>query len=127
MSLIRCGHWKPGSRLGEASVLTAVPLHGGALTIAALFLGPAGLADRVLDVFLPRRRSRLHPNLFPVIHDGSSAQSEIQGRHQFCDLVVMLTVAVAVIGTRDIVVADYKSRPAGGRINRGNLLAEVGR
>src|SRR5260370_14699126 len=47
-------------------------------------------------------------------------------RQKIRDLVVVLTIAVAIVRARLIVVADDKSRPTRGGIDRCNLLAEFG-
>ena len=44
--------------------------------------------------------------------------------HDFGDLVVVLAVAVAIVGTHDVVIADHENRPAAGGVYRAQCARE---
>src|SRR5438094_4452423 len=94
---------QPGSHLAESRIGAVIPLHGSAFTIATLLVRPAQLANRILHVLLALGIVILHANLFAVIHDCRATQSQVHAGHQFGDLVIVLTVAIAVIRTHDVV------------------------
>src|SRR4029077_13787915 len=111
----------------ESGVRVSVPLHGGAFAVAADFLRPSGAADRILHIFLALGVVVFHSNFFAVIHNRSSAKSQVEGAHQLRDGIVVLAVPIAVVGADFVVVADYENRPSAGRINLRNLAAKLGR
>ena len=62
-----------------------VPLHGGALAVAAFFFGPAGDADGVFYVFAAGGGGGGHADLFAVVHEGGGAGGEEDGGDEFGD------------------------------------------
>src|SRR5258706_12678057 len=124
MRLVSAGFGKPRRSFGESGVVAAVLLHGSAFPVPALFFWPTCTPNRILPLFFACWRRGFHSNFFSVIHDRSSAQLEIKRRHELRNLVVMLAIAVSIIGTHNIVVADHKRWPAGCLVDSGNLLAE---
>src|ERR1700681_1800538 len=98
MSLVSRRNRKQRCGFTEARVLTAVPLHGGALPVTAFFLRPSSLTNGIFYIFFSRGRGRLHSDLFAVVHDGSPSQSQVQRGHQFGNLIIVLSVAISVIG-----------------------------
>ena len=119
-------HRQPRSGGAESGVGLGVPLHRGALAIAAFFFGPAQLSHRILYVFRTFGIVVFHSNLFAVVHDGGAAQGQVERCHQFRDLVVVLAVAVAVVHATNIMVADDVHRPTAGVVDPLDLLAEIG-
>src|ERR1700731_3799048 len=107
MRLVAWRNRKPRLGLGEAGILLVVPLHRGALAVTSFFFRPSLSPNRILHIFLTCRWSGCHSDLLSVVHDRSSAQGEIESCHEFCDLVVVLAVAVPVVGANDIVITDH--------------------
>src|SRR3979490_2565247 len=126
MSLVSRRNRKPRCGFTEARVLHAVPLHGGAFPVTAFFPRPASLTDGSFYIFFSRRRSRLHSDLFAVVHDGSPAQSQVERSHHFGNLIIVLPVAISIVGAHDIVVADYINRPASGAIDPCDMFTKHG-
>ena len=88
---------EPGVRVGaEAGLRAGRPLHGRALAVAAFFLGPAGDADGVLDVFFARGSCGGHADLVAVVHQGGGVRGEEHGGDELGDLLVVVAVAEAV-------------------------------
>src|ERR1700733_11605581 len=126
MGFVGRRHGKPRRPLRETGVVATAPLHRSAFTVSALFFRPTCSPNWVLNIFFPCRRRGFHANLLAVIHNRSATQREVQSGHYFRDLVIVHSIAVAIVGAHDVVVADYKRGPARGAIYRGNLLAEFG-
>ena len=122
-------HRQPWSFFAKAGVGVVIPLHGRALTIAALLLRPAQLPDGVFHLVTAFRIIVLHADLFTVVHDGRAAQRQEHGGHQFCDGIIMLAVTVAIVVPHLVVIAEHPHRPAvlGILIPLGDLLAEFRR
>src|ERR1700733_1918820 len=117
------------ARVGTGSASEApshLPSHciRSSLAVAPFFFRPCLASDRILHIFLARRRSGLHSNLFSVIHNRGSRQSRVQSRHDFRNLVVVLAISISIRGACDVVVADYKCGPARSSVQGCNLLAE---
>src|SRR5207249_6699669 len=100
---------QPRNGLAEARIGTVIPLHGSALAVAALLLGPTDFADRVLYIFLAFGIVVLHPDLFAVVHDGGASQREIKSCHHLRDLIVVLAVAITVERAHNVVIAQSSS------------------
>src|SRR5438094_7377828 len=103
---------QPGSHLAESRIDVAIPLHGGAFAIATFLVRPAQLADRILYILFALGIVVLYANFFAVVHDGRAAQSQVHAGHEFGNLVIVLTVAVAAIRTHDVVIANNVHWPA---------------
>src|ERR1700686_2605004 len=103
MSLVSRRNRKPRCSFTEARVLTAVPLHGGAFPVTAFFLRPSSLTNGIFYIFFSCGRSRLHSDLFAIVHDGSSSQSQVERSHHFGNLIIVLSVAISIIRAHDIV------------------------
>jgi hypothetical protein len=71
-----------------------VPLHGGALVVAALLLGPAELADGVVDAFDAGRVGGTHADFFAVVRLGGSPGGGQERDHEAGDPVVAQVVSV---------------------------------
>src|SRR4029077_9175174 len=127
VGLVAGGNGQPRILRAESGVRICVPLHGGAFAVAADFLRPSGTADRILYIFLALGVVVFHSNFFAVIHDRSSAKSQVEGAHQLRDGIVVFAVTIAVVRANLVVVADYENRPSAGRINLRNLAAKLGR
>src|SRR6266403_5792711 len=127
MSFVAGWNGQPGVLLTESRVRVGVPLHGGSFAVAADLLRPSGASDWILYVFLARGVVVFHSDFFAVIHDRSSAKSQVEGAHQLRDGVVVIAVTVAVVGADLVVVADYENRPAACRIDLRNLSTKLGR
>src|SRR5664279_1120947 len=106
MSFVTGWNGQPRSDGAESRIRRVVPLHRSAFTVAPFFYWPAQLADRIFYFFPGFGVVVLHTQFFAVIHDGCSAKGEVKAGHQFGDLVIVLSVAISIIGTDDIVVAD---------------------
>src|SRR5260370_7493017 len=86
---------------------------------------PSSLADGIFDIFSSLGRSRLHTDLFAVVHDGSAAQGQVERSHHFGNLIIVLAVAISVPGAHDVVVADYINRPAPGAIDPSDIFTQA--
>ena len=94
------GEGEPGLGVGAEAGLRVggVPLHGGALAVAAFFFGPAGDADGVFYILATGGSGRGHADLFAVVHEGGGASGEEDGGDDFGDGFVVDAVAEAVPG-----------------------------
>ena len=85
------------------------PLHGSALAVAAFFLGPAGDADGVVDVFLARGGVGGHADLRAVVDERGGARGVEDGGDEFGDAEFVVgggAVAEAVPGAGVVVVVE---------------------
>src|SRR6185437_1460418 len=126
VSAVSVGHGQPGLAVGEAGIGAVAPLHGGALTVAPLLLGPAAAAYGILYVLAARGVVIAHPDFFAVIHDGRAPKGQVEAGQQLGNLIVVLAVAVAVVGAGNVVIAENVDRPSAGGIHAGDLFAEFG-
>ena len=125
MCLVCRRNRKPRRSFGKTRILAAIPLHGSAFAVATFFFGPTRAANRILYIFPAGGRRRFHSDLFSVVHDRRAAQREIKRCHQLRDLVVVLAIAIPIVGTHDVVVADHESRPSRCGVYGSYLLTEL--
>ena len=117
---------QPWLAFREPRIVALIPLHGSALTVAAFIVGPSGAALGIFDVFFAGGRRGFHPDFLAVVQNRRAPKRQIKAGHQLCDLIVVLAISVAIVGTNDIVIADHEGGPTRGSVDGGNLLAEVG-
>ncbi len=113
----------------EARIGGRTPLHRCTLAVAAFFLRPAIFPDHVPHIFQPFRIVRRHSNLFPVIENRRTAQSQQHRRHQLRNRIIVFPIAIAIHPPPDVVIAEYKRRPPLHRItlDGSDLRAECRR
>src|SRR5215467_3257876 len=92
----------------EARLGRRVPLHRRALAVAALFLRPAGDADRVAHVLDPGGSRSDLADFLALVEERGIARGEQQRRDDPCDLGVVHAVAVAIPAADLVVVVEYQ-------------------
>ena len=91
---------------GEAGLRAGGPLHGGALAVAALFLGPAGDADGIFYVFLAGGIGGGHADICAVVGEGGGFAGEEDGGDDLRDFDVVGAVAEARDGAWVVVIIE---------------------